>query len=84
MEGAGVDIRESKSGGCGVEAAGGGINVEVKNLSRRGGAHRKNGVKGQKTQGDIKSNRGFRGRGTKGLKACEARQEAFPRRRVLQ
>ena len=31
-EGAGVDICESKLGGAGVEAAGGGINIKVKNL----------------------------------------------------
>ena len=48
-EGAGVDIRESETGGSGVEAAGRGINVEVKDLCGRRGAYRKNGVKGQKT-----------------------------------
>ena len=35
-EGAGVAIRESKLGGAGAEAAGGGINIEVKNLCRGG------------------------------------------------
>ena len=39
--------------------------------------YRKYGVKGQKTQGNIKRNRGPGGGWTKGLKARKARQEAF-------
>ena len=35
-EGVGVDIRESKLGGAGAEAAGRGVNIKVENLCRGG------------------------------------------------
>ena len=43
-EGAGLDLRESKLGGAGAEAAGGGINIKVKNLCRGGWVYWKYGV----------------------------------------
>ena len=45
-EGAAVDVRESKLGGAGAEAAGGGINIKVKNLYRGGQVYWKYGVEG--------------------------------------
>ena len=77
-KGAGVIIGKSELGGVGAKATGRGINIEVENICRRGRAHWKYSVEGQKTQGNIKSNRGFGGGGAEGLKTCKTGQEAPP------
>ena len=77
-EGTGVDVCESKLSGSGVKTTCWGINIEVKDLCRTRRNYLEDGVKRQKTQGNIKGNRGFGGRRTEGLEACKARQEAFP------
>ena len=74
-EGTRVDIGEPKFGGAGAEASRRGINIEVKDLHRKKRTYREDGVKGQKTQGNIKHDRRFGGGGTKGLVSRETRQK---------